>query len=213
MFSDFLDKYVLADNGKPKEQPAPTEAKVMTQVAGQPYVAPADNEFLTALRNSIKGRSSAYTSLVQAADKLASIIPDANMRLKAAFATTGEGRSVKDVTNAIDIHIADLESQKLQCKNAIDAQRQSSVGSLQAELTTLKPANDAAQQQITALTEQIRNLTESITRNNTRAAELQLQINAEELRLDSRQQQFDAALNTVKAELTAQKNIVTSTLA
>ena len=154
-----------------------------------------------------------YTALLQAADKLVSIIPDPNTRLKAAFASVqGEGRGLREVIGALDVHVADLESQRMQFGQALAKQREAAVGVLQRELDGLKPANDTAAQQIQAMTAQIQQLQTLITTNTTRAAELQGQITAQTMQFTQTEQQFVSALQIVKSELDGQKAAVMSVL-
>lgn len=212
MLKGFFDKYVLAEG---KEHPAPAAPAVNTAPMGQ---APSvtvnnNNEFVTALRNAIKARQTAFTALLAAADKLAGIIPDPTTRLKAAFATvSGEGRGIREVLQAIDVHIADLESQRLQFTRAMDGQKQSAIGTLQAELDSLKPSNDSAAAQIQSMQQQIQSLQELMANNNTRAGELSAKIATEGARFTTAAQQFETALVLVKGELDGQKAAVSSTL-
>lgn len=212
-FGDFLNKYVLAD-GQPSQ---PAAAKPAQGVPGAAQmVSPsmtANNEFVTALRNAIKGRATAFTALLQAADKLAGIIPDPNTRLKAAFATVqGEGRGLKEVVGAIEVHMSDLEGQRAQFTAAMEKQKSQALGTLQGELQGLQPANENAQRQIASMSEQIQQLQALIGKNSARAGELQGQINAEGARFSTSQQEFETALTIVKSELEGQKTAVLSTL-
>jgi hypothetical protein len=73
-FGDFLNKYVLADgptNTAPKQAAAPQGAQIAAVSAAAQTVS---NEFITALRNAVKGRATAFTALLAAADKLTSIM-------------------------------------------------------------------------------------------------------------------------------------------
>ena len=213
MLSDFLNKYVLAGDGDTAKPAAPAAAPATQALGAAPSTVAASNEFVTALRNAIKARSTVYTALLQAADKLVSIIPDPNTRLKAAFASVqGEGRGLREVIGALDVHVADLESQRMQFGQALAKQREAAVGVLQRELDGLKPANDTAAQQIQAMTAQIQQLQTLITTNTTRAAELQGQITAQTMQFTQTEQQFVSALQIVKSELDGQKAAVMSVL-
>lgn len=213
MIKGFFDKYVLADDAT-SPAPAPA-APANTAPMGQApsTVVNSNNEFVTALRNAIKARQTAFTSLLAAADKLAGIIPDPITRLRAAFATvSGEGRGIREVLGAIEVHIADLESQRMQFTRALEGQKQQAIGTLQHELDSLKPANESALQQIQSMTEQIGQLQQLVQNNNLRAGELQTKIATEGARFTASAQQFETALVLVKSELDGQKAAVTSTL-
>lgn len=213
MIKGFFDKYVLADDPT-SPAPAPAAPANTAPMGAVPStVVNTNNEFVTALRNAIKARQTAFTALLAAADKLANIIPDPITRLKAAFATvSGEGRGIREVLGAIEVHIADLESQRMQFSRALEGQKQQAIGTLQHELDNIKPANDSAMAQIQSMTEQIGQLQQLVQNNNLRAGELQTKIATEGARFTASAQQFETALVLVKSELDGQKAAVTSTL-
>lgn len=207
--------YILADDpNKPKA--APAAAPVASHPLGSaPPMANAiatapENQFVTALRTAIKGRQSAYTQLLAAADKLVSIIPDANTRLKAAYATTG--RNVIEVVQAIDVHISDLESQRMQFTAAMEKTKSEAMGAMQSELTAIEPANATMNSTIQSLAQQITQLQDKINTNSTRKAELTTQITLKTNEFATSEAQFGQALTVVKGELDGQKSIVQSVL-
>lgn len=183
-------------------------------VAGAPApVAMPDNEFVTALRNAIKARNTAFTSLLANADKLVKVIPDPAMRLQAAFEMIkGDGRGKVDVMSAIDVHTADLQAARLQFDSALERQKTAALGSTQAELDALAPSTSQARAQIEALQAQITTLNETITRNATRSGELQVKLQTDGSAFALKAQQFEGALQLVKGELDHQKAIVGSTI-
>jgi chromosome segregation ATPase len=195
---------------RPNTKPAAVNTAPMG--AAPSAVVNTENTFVAALRQAIKQRSSAFTNLLAAADKLASIIPDPATRLRAAFATSGDGRGPKEIVDAITVHISDLEGQKLQFQRALESQRAAKLGGLQAELDALKPANDNAAAQIASMTQSIQQLQQLIATNTARGSELQGQLAAETASFTASAQQFELALATVKQELEGQKTAVLSTL-
>lgn len=210
MVWDKIKGLIVEDDAPKSAAPA---APVSTTLGGAASVAPANDEFVQALRASIKGRATAFTALLSAADKLAAIIPDATMRLKAAFATVStEGRGVKEVLAAIEVHAADLESQRLQFDTAAEKAKSLAVNGLQAELDALGPSSAAAQSQIDGMARQIQQMQELLGRNAARSTELTTLIAQETTRFLSSKQQFEAALGTVKRELDGQKAVVLSAL-
>ena len=202
-------KNLVVEETNPTSSPAPVKAIVPSPTGG----TVADNKFVSALRTAIKTRQTAFTTLLGAADKLISIIPDPNTRLKAAFATvSGEGRGVKEVLAALEIHASDLEGQRLQFSRAAEEAAKNAVGSLQVELDSVQPSIAAAQGQIQSMTAQINTLNEMIAQKSTRGAELTAQITAENQRLAVSQQEFETALMIVKSELDNQKAIILTAL-
>lgn len=211
-----LKGLIFEEDGQAASKPA--QPQVAAPLGAAPAAAgaapaPADDKFVQALRAAIKNRPTAFTALLSAADKLANIIPDANTRLKAAYATVaGEGRDVRSVLQAIEVHTADLESQRMQFnKQAEDAMR-AEVGAKRAELDTIDPSISSSQQQIQALTAQITALNEAIAQKTIRKSELAAQIATEEQRFAGAKQQFETALTIVQAELNGQKAIIQSAL-
>ena len=207
----FASEHILADDAdaKPAASGPTTPAAPTTTISS---TAAASNEFVTLLRQAIKARNTPYTSLLTAIDRL-TMIPDMTVRTQAAFATIqGEGRGVREVLGAVDVHLQDLESQRMQFSQALDRQRAAAVGAAQAELDGVVPANDAAQRQIEQLTQQITALSQQIAERNGRAIELQAQITNETARFALQAQQFESALTVVKTELEGQKSVLAATL-
>jgi chromosome segregation ATPase len=190
-----------------------TAATPLGHAAPASTAVAADNKFVQALRGAIKNRATAFTSLLAAADKLVTIIPDPTTRLKAAFATVaGEGRGVKEVLGALEIHASDLEGQRLQFQRAAEEAKNIAVGGLQRELDTIQPSVAGAQSQITSMQTQIQSLNELIAQKSARGAELTAQISTENQRLTTSQQEFETALTIVKSELDGQKAIILTAL-
>lgn len=194
------------------QAPAKPATAAPTVSGSAPAARPVDDQFVTALRNAIKARSSAFTALLATADKLSNVIPDSTMRLKAAFATL-EGRGLKEILGAIDVHAADLESQRMQFSRQAEDAMKREVGAKQAELDAIDPAIQVAQSQIEALSRQISSLNETIAQKSARKAELTTEIASETARFDTAKQQFETALTVVKGELDGQKAIIQSALA
>jgi predicted nucleic acid-binding Zn-ribbon protein len=215
-----LKGLIFEEDGSSK---APQQPQVATPIGTSPVAATpgavqaapiADDKFVQALRSAIKSRQTAFTALLATADKLANVIPDANMRLKAAYATVaGEGRDVRSILQAIDVHTADLESQRMQFTRQAEDAMKIAVGSKQAELDTIDPSISSAQQQIQALTAQISSLNESIAQKTIRKSELSTEIATEQQRFAGAKQQFETALTIVSSELNGQKAVIQSALA
>jgi chromosome segregation ATPase len=214
-FLDTVKGALFTDEGQPKAAaPAPTASGPMNTmtVGGQP-AATASNEYVDALRAGLRQRQTAFTSLLAAAETFSDVIPDTTMRLKAAFkmVATG-GRSVRDILNAIDIHVSDLDGQRMQFEAALKAEQQKTIGNMEGELSTLKSSTESATAAIQSLQQQMQSLNETIARNATRTNELNGQLASEKVRIGSVTQQFDAALGLVKSDLANQKAVIQSAL-
>lgn len=203
-----------ADGTTPAAAPAAPNTSALgapqPTVAAPALVATTDNKFVEALRGAIKNRSTAFTQLLTNADKM-SVIPDTTMRLKAAFQML-EGRGLKEILGAIEVHAADLESQRMAfTRQAEDAAKQA-ISAKQIELDSIDPSIQSAQAQIEALTKQIGTLNDSIAQKSARKAELTAEIATENQRFASAKTQFETALTIVKSELDGQKAIIQSAL-
>ena len=205
-----LKGLIMEDETPPQTQTA--TAGAIVSVPNLRVVAP-DNQFVDALREAIKGRSTALTALTTAAEKLITVIPDPDMRLKAAFQMIkGDGRGVKELLDAITVHIADLESQKLQFTRAMDAESQTTIGQLQTELSANASNAESAQAQIKSMQAQIDQLRQELMNNSNRKIELDQKIQAETARLSQNSQLFELALITVKNELENQRKVIQTSL-
>lgn len=202
------------DGAKPASQPAPAASSISAHSTAAPAAAgAASNKFVDALRSAIKTRQTAYTALLGAADKLASVIPDPNMRLKAAYATVaGDGRDVRSVMQALDIHTQDLESQKLTFSRQAEEAMKVSTGAAQVELDGIDPAIKSLSDQIVSLQQQVQTLGESIATKNARKVELTNTIATEQQRFASAKSEFETAMTIVKAELDGQRAVIQSAL-
>jgi chromosome segregation ATPase len=207
-----MDEDPNEQKATPTSPVAPAPAGYPPMPAGQTFGG-VNNQYIDALRAAIKARPTALTALTAAAEKLTTVIPDANMRLKAAFQMVkSEGRGVKELLDAITVHVADLESQKLQFSRAMETESQNAIGKLQADANTFTSSTQVAQQQIKQLQQQLEQLNSLIVTNNNAFAETTQKINVEKSRLGENAQQFDTALTVVKSELENQRVVIQSAL-
>jgi hypothetical protein len=174
-----------------------------------PQVSP---EFVTAIRKVVLGRNTALTQLLGAADKLTTIIPDPTTRFKAAFATAGNGRSVKQIAEAVDIHISDVDGEELRFKAAIDQKVASEVGTLEQRAQLAAQAIQSAQQQIEQAQQRITELTQQIGRQQGEQAQAQAEANAKRNEIEQASVQFKLAAQHVRHELQSHKTTIMSAL-
>jgi chromosome segregation ATPase len=212
-------KSAVWDDGKPAEVVTPaasssTPIGQTAQPAAQFVPMPqANDEYVKALRVAMRQRSTAFTALLQAAEKLSAVIPDPTTRLKAAFTmVAGEGRGVREVMAAIDVHTADLDAQRLQFTNALESEKTKTLSGMETELQQLTAGSNTASQQIQSMQQQIQSLNGLITKNTARAAEVTVSLSNEKAHFTSSAQQFDSALAVVKSELDNQKAVIQSAL-
>jgi hypothetical protein len=194
---------------------APTTASVGTVAAPAPSIlgAPTVNvEMVAAIRKAVFGRNTAFTQLLTASEALADVIPDPTMRLKAAHKTGGAGRSGKQIADAVDVHLQDVDGEELRFKNMIDGKIQAEVGSIDTQVQTATAQAQQAAQEIEQLNQRIGALQKMIGDMNTKATELSAQSVTKRAELDAAQAQFKLAANAVRLELNGSKSAILSTL-
>ena len=209
-------KGAILEDESPHAKAPPIQGKPLQTAPGQAPVSSApvaENEFVSVLRQVVRGRQTAYTALLAADDRLANVIPDRTMRLKAAFEMVrGDGRDLPQLMAAIDVHLTDLNSQKLSFAQTLERKKAEACGASQAELDAITPANQAAQDSIKQLEDQVQALKNQISQRNQRATELQAKLQADTRTYDSKKQLFDAALALVGSEISNQKTIIFTAL-
>lgn len=194
---------------------APTTASVGTVAAPAPSIlgAPVVNaDMVAAIRKAVFGRNTAFTQLLTASEALADVIPDPTMRLKAAHKTGGAGRTGKQIADAVDVHLQDVDGEELRFKNMIDSKAQTEVGTIDAQVQTATAQAQQAAQEIEQLTQRASALQKMIGELNTKATELSAQSVAKRAELEAAQAQFKLAANAVRIELNGSKSAILSTL-
>lgn len=171
------------------------------------------NEFVAVLQSAVKSRNTAFTSLLITADKMATIVPDPGMRLKAAFATIAtDGRGANEVMAAIDIHMSDLEGQKLAFMSTLERKRSETLGQLDHDKAiNIKQAKDA-EQRIIALQAEIAQLQEVILVGNTAVTTIDAKMQEEASHFDTSKLRFEEAIAQVRADLENQRTAIRSSL-
>mgnify|MGYP000344258842 FL=1 len=198
-------------------QAAPVPVKVPVKMVAPSAVAttqPEHPEMLEALTKVITGRKTAYTSLLEAATRLESVIPDQGTRFKAAFVTvSGDGqRSLETINQAIEVHLRDLSGELVRFKGASEQQLTSKVGNLRAKVSSLTNSADAAQQRIEQLRAEIVGLEQQSASAATEAAQLQQEADQAEAEVKGVVQAFESTVETVKADLVERKTALAALL-
>jgi len=206
--------FVELDETAPvKVQPKVQAVNVQSGIS--PISGPSLNEeMLASLQKKITSRSSPYVTLVETAEKLAQVIPDDMTRIKAAFAMVGSGggRTLQSITQAIDVHIADLEGERLRFKDASDKQIVAKSGDLRQQSTALVDKANEAASRIESLKSEIVSLEAFIDQNTAQARDLTTKADASEVEIKSVADQFNQAVDHLKTDLTAKKSSLSSLL-
>lgn len=212
---DKISTVLFVDEGKKEEPKAATPAQGTATTAAPPAgIAAMDvmastsgvnPEFIAAIRKAVFGKTTALTSLIEAADKLQNIIPDQTTRFKAAYATAGSGRTVQQIAAAADIHLADVEGEELRFKAAVD-------NKLGTEISHLEATASSAATQITNLQRQLEETQQRILQLTQQQAEASAQASQKKIELQTTSEQFKAAAQTVRSEIQALRQTVLTSL-
>lgn len=169
-------------------------------------------EMVAAIRKQTFSRNTALTQLITASDALVDIIPDPVMRLKAAQKTNGGGRGAKELAEAVQIHLNDVDSAEMQFGQALDTKIKTEVGALENQANTAEHQIQSMNTEIQNLTQRIAQLQQNIGEQTTNASSLRAQVAAKTSELGQAQLEFKAAAEAVRQELNGHKATILSTL-
>jgi len=202
------------DPNAPAEQAPTTTVKAGNISPGIPMTmsSPVNPEFVAAIRKAVFGRNTALTQLMAAADKLVSIIPDASTRLKAAYATVADGRTVKQIADAVDVHLSDVDGEEQKFQRAIEGKAQTEVAPLEQRSHLASQAIEAAQQQITQANARIVELTTQIGQQQQEQIQSAQAAQAKKQELELMANNFKLAANAVRSELQSNKTVILTAL-
>jgi len=194
----------------PAAQPATGGAPAATIGSFTPGVNP---QFVEAIRKGVFSKNTALTQLITAADALAELIPDQMTRFKAAYKTTGNGRSPQQIVQAVDIHLADVDGEEARFKVALDQKLGSEI---QQATLTVQQADAAVEQmraEIERAQQRIAQLQTQITETSGKRAEAASAVQTKTAELENTAGAFKLAANAVRAELQQIKVTVSTALA
>ena len=196
----------------------PVAAPTVAQSSAAPVASPSvgmDSNMVATLQRVVAARKTPYTALLEAADKLKSVIPDDATRLKAAFAMiSSEGqRTLDGVLQAIDIHITDVDGEGMRFKQASDSNAVAKVGALRSRVASITATRDGTLQTIANLEKEIAAQRTSIAANEQEIIQFTTQANDAEREIAILNTQFKAAIDFLKADLTNKKTQLSSVLA
>jgi chromosome segregation ATPase len=203
------------DPNATQQSAAPASPAATPSVVATRNVSAASSvnaEMVAAIRTNTLNRKTPYTALLETATKLESVIPDEVTRIKAAFATVGGQRTVESILQAIDVHVSDVDGERMRFAQATEQRRKTELSSLNAALTQVNESTAQMQANIEALNRQIQTANETINANTIKASDLSSQIFARTAEFDQAQQQFDAAAGVVRGTLEQQRTAISSIL-
>jgi predicted nucleic acid-binding Zn-ribbon protein len=224
---DTLKNAVFESDGAtaPTQTPAPAKAQPTPQGvqapgykpmgAGMVYPAQStavNQDMFDAIRKQTFSRNTALTSLITASDALKSIIPDPVVRLKAAQIQAGNGRGAKELSEAVQIHLTDVDSAERQFTQALDQKVREQVGGLQAQAASAEQSVKSATAEIQSLQQRMQQLQASIGDQTANMSNFQAEAAAKEAELRQAGVDFKAAADAVRQELNTHKETILSTL-
>lgn len=206
-FLDALKKAVspLVGFDEAEPQPAPTNYKT-ARVAGS-YVAGTayDPDMLAALSTAIMARKTPYTALLDSAKKLEKVIPDETMRIKAAFATLGD-RTPPDVIQAIDVHLADLEGERLRFKQTSEKNLKSVAGAARSTAKSKEDQIASNAERIQRIRDEAAQLEQANATLTNDARTLSVQADQAESEVKAVEGRFNATVDYLKSDLIGKKS-------
>lgn len=192
----------------------PAAATTTTTTPAVQNIAPVglNQAMFNAIRKATFSRNTALTALITASDVLTDIIPDPVMRLKAAQKTAGAGRSGKEISEAVAIHLSDVDSEEQRFNRALADKIQREIGGLVEQGKSLQSLIKNNSDEIQNLQGRIAQLQEQITTNNSRVAQIISEKDAKEQEFRSAETEFKIAAEAVRNELNSHKATILSTL-
>lgn len=180
---------------------------------GTPVVSSVLNDdMVQAIRKVTFSRNTALTALISASDALVDIIPDPVMRLKAAHKTAGGGRSAKEISDAVAVHLNDVDGEEMKFTQILNTKIKTEVHGLTQKMVMTEKAVEAATAEIQNLQQRIIQLQQQIAENTAKVVTLRSEAETQESDLRRAETEFKAAAAAVRAELNAHKNTILSTL-
>lgn len=189
-------------------QKAQSPAQNATAFTPSPNALNADMvENLTAV--SLK-RKTSYTTFIEASKKLEAIIPDETQRIQAAFVTvSGEGRTLEQMLQAIDVHVSDVDGEIIRFQKLSDSNEMTNVDSVNQQAQSLLQENNDIAGKIATLQDQITNYTAKIQTNTSAAETFSATAAVNAINIGEVKEQFLKAAEFVKKNLSDRKQMLT----
>lgn len=200
----------------PDEQQGPvTTIKPATGVSVNTTITTTshDPEMVETLRKRVSSRRTPYTALLEASEKLKAVISDEPTRIKAAFAMlASDGRSVSNLTQSIDVHISDVESERMTFTKTSQNTLNQRAGQLRAQAQQLADQNTQFAQQVETMQKKIIDLNTQINDNTIKAGNLNTEAASIEAEVTEVVKRFEASADLVRDELLQTKNQLSTIL-
>lgn len=200
----------------PAQPTAQAGVQAMTQVGGQAHgvisVSTVNQDMVQMIKKGTFGRNTAFTQLLQASESLADVIPDPVMRLKAAHKTAGGGRTGRQIADAVDVHLQDVDGEEMRFKAALDQHGKAEIGLLKNQAGQARGSIESAQAAIQQAQLTIAQLSAQIIEQTSVASQAEASVIQTNAELEQKLQQFKVAAQAVRDELNGSKTAILSTL-
>lgn len=159
------------------------------------------------LVQTVLGRKSAYTALLDAAEPMKTIIPDEATRFKAAFAVihASQQRTIEQVVQAIDVHVSDLDGEQMRFLQSSKEARDKGVAARQADITNSTHRIKSLREEMDRTNKRLVEMAEELRKTEQSVVTLQTELTAEEHKIQSIENEFRSALASAKADLGARQ--------
>jgi hypothetical protein len=188
-----------------QDVPATPRAAALPAPAVAP--APAPNPMAERLMAVVMKRPTAYAALADALAALADIPMDEATRFRSSFAVLKktQQRTVEQLSQAIDVHLGDLESEQLRFSGQSRGAEDERVASRLAEVAALEAAVADGAREIDTLRAEtearVRRIGEDCAASAQRAAALRQEAEQQKQEMAQTVRDFDAASESVRRTL------------
>lgn len=209
-------KGMLFDEDSSAAPGQPAAAVPPKPMAGSPVpmTAPShgpNEAMVEAIRKATFARNTALTTLIQQAENFKEIIPDPAMRMKAAHKASGS-RSSKEISDAVIIHLNDVDGEVTRFSQTIESKIKAEVGGLTATADQQERQIAAMNNEVAQLNERLIALQTNLVAGAQKLSDLRAEASMKEADLRSAEVDFKGAADVVRAELNGHKANIVSTL-
>lgn len=218
-----LDGKPLAEQEQQPEEPAnpaptaePGDPPLAAVVAGDP-VPEFVQKYAAQLTRKISGQKSPYTELNELMASTAAVLPDEEVRLKAAFAVLAKnGLTVEALLASIDEHLASIKQAKDDLVTAATSETEERLAMLSQQKRLLEDAITQHRQEIDRIKQEAdRRLVEeqaAVEQKSTQLTEAEQKLSSTRSSLEQANTALTESAAAMTNELTASRNKVSSLL-
>lgn len=218
-FKKALGAFVEFEDGSQSQTQTQTQAPqpvvtVPIQTQSQSQAPSVNQEMVDSLMKIVANRKTAYTALVEASERMKSVIPDEGTRLKAAYTMVSaeNQRTLDSIIQAIDVHLTDLDGELRRFSASLDDQMQKKVGGPRLRIQAIAENKTANLAEIDRLRKQIDEIVRQNEVNDSEAQRIAQETATIESEINSVGEKFKLSLQYVRQYLIDKKTQFSSTL-